>query len=174
MELSCKPNFSRLFIYPMLRLPHSFDKFIYNTYIYHEDFKELADPHIFVIMKFNPGEAVGINFEDLERIVQDHIDYFTQYDIDKGSYVCFVFKIPDIHIDDYIMFTKGLYSKFSPDYQEYLGNNNPKNFYYKVFNRVEELRLIVEAKIGEKLDDNDEVIDIMNEVEETFVKTKLK
>lgn len=164
---------SRVFIYPMLRLPHYFSSFIHNVYIKHEDFKELVDPHIYVLMKFHPDYSNNINFEDLERIIQDHPDYFTQYDINKGSYVCFVFTVPEIHIDDYLMFLEGKYSKFSEDYQKYLTDNNPDSYFYKVFHKDKMLRRIVEEAIGEKLEDWQEVVSKPDIEEETFTKDKL-
>lgn len=164
---------SRLFIYPMLRLPHYFSAFIHNVYIKHEDFQELYDPHIFVIMKFHPDHSNNINFEDLEKLIQDHPDYFTQCDINKGSYVCFVFTVPEIHLDDYLMFVEGKYSKFSKAYQDYLSNSDKNNYYYKVFHRDEVLVQIVEDAIGQKLEDWQEVVSTPDMEEETFRKEKL-
>lgn len=174
MELDFdKSILSRLFIYPMLKLPHSFDYFVHSTYINHEDFGGLLDPHIYIIMKFRLDGA-NINFEDLERIIQDHIDYVTQYDINKGSYICFVFKIPEIYINDYLIFIDGKYSLLSKDYQQYLSGNNTTSIYYKVFNKDSELRKSWEDKIGEKLDKNAEVLSKPDLLKELFTLDKLK
>lgn len=128
-----KYNPSTWFIYPIFNLPRECDNFLFNTYLYHEDFQDLVE-HIYFVYKFSGRISEGnnlysnkieSNYLELETLLQQHPNYFLNTDINSGEYVMFVFEIPEDYILDYNNFLVGNYSLLRKNKNEYKFNSPP-------------------------------------------------
>lgn len=112
-----KMNYTTIFLLPMLEYSKDFFKIkeFISSYIIDE-----LKPKLVLIFEDNND-----NEEDLKEILyclQNH-EEFVSIDKDDCGDVIVTFNIPERYNDDFIMFKKGKYSKFSNNYKDVLLDN---------------------------------------------------
>lgn len=140
-----KVNPSTWILYPMYNLSKDFDSFLYNTYIYHEDYLELVD-HFYLLFKFS-GRISNLftnsAYIELENKLIQSEDYFFHYDINGGEYVLFCLKVPDTYLEDYKVFMDGKYSKIKKKVEDYPNRETPLFHLINTRYNDKELRMIL-------------------------------
>lgn len=164
-------NKSTVFLLPMIKADRDFlnKNFhsIVNLYYYCEedlDYNNAYKNRIYCVFKqetFDLSKAEGL-FNCPEYLGK----------LERGDYLIFVFRVPDIYLHDFLMFKKGLYSRMSPEYKELLIKSYPgtiKNVEYirRILNPTDEdrnqLSIFLETK-----GDMKEVYSAPEDSEETF------
>lgn len=141
-----KETLSSYFLYPGLNLSELYSPHLFNTYVFNEDCKELVDPHLHIVFKFNgrfnarDGSAINHPYLSLENLLRKHQYYVADYDVRDGEYVVFIMTYPPIFIDDYNRFIEGSYSKFSDELKFIITGTDKTSNNYKILNKSEELR----------------------------------
>jgi len=90
-------------------------------------------------------------------------------DIDKYQ-VLITFNIPDIYSNIFKLFKKGRYSLFPQEYKEQIlkFHENKNSQLERILYKDEELRKLIENRIGVKLSKDAELHDVQHEEDETF------
>lgn len=125
-------NSSTHFVYPLFNLDVSYDRWLYNTYITHEDEALGGKPeedeyYLYLVFKFSgrTGDLFTDSYLQLEDRLQDHPQYYFHYDISGGQYVLFGLRIPKDYLFDYKCYLEGKYSKIRRNTSEYPNRNIP-------------------------------------------------
>lgn len=100
--------------------------------------------------------------------------------IDLNNKVLYIFRFPDVYLNEYNLFKEGKYSKFGEDVKKLIlkfwadfhkGNSGAVEFLLKVkgiLYKEDKLKQIIEKELGVQLDKEQELGDISNINNETF------
>lgn len=150
-KLSGSYNKSTIFLYPLLNVNKSFISknmmSLVNIYYHCEEDLEYDNNYkdrIYCVFKkegFDPVKAANIyNTEQFIGLIE------------RDEYLIFVFKVPEEHIQDYELFKKGMFSKFSPSYKAKIIVEYPldieylKSILYPSDKDIEQLSLFLNTK----------------------------
>lgn len=97
------------------------------------------DIHLYLLFRPDPKQSIRLNtiIEKFEDEDKEHLVYLDDYDYD-GGYTVLVFKFPERFRNDYELFIKGKYSKFSPDFKDTIPERKIAEFVNE-FNKPEKL-----------------------------------
>jgi len=164
-------NKSSNFVLPFIlktRNEISWDKYFMNCYIGKEGENDYGK-HIYIHLRYKPVTELEI----IEKNLIENENFLDCRDIDK-QYMLFKFKVPEDLKEDLDLLIQGKYSKIS-DYAKsricYFHNAKEESQIFKVLNKKESLRLELENQLGEKIDENAELISVFEENQETFLKS---
>lgn len=150
-----------------------FMKYLLNTYMYLEE--DTGEECLAILHDFSFRNPDFTSYE--HRLIKN--DLFIK-SIDVGNKVLYIFKFPEEYIQEYYSLIEGKYSEFGNDAKElilkfwtdvYNGNSGAIPFLIKVkqvLHKDTKLRQILEKDLNVKLDENQELGDIVNKDDETF------
>lgn len=160
-------NDSTIFLLSMLGSEKEYvDKHIntlVNVYYHSEedlDYSNSYKNRIYIV--FNINEEL---MKDIENISKNK--YYITYSI-LDSLIIFTFKVRDIYINDYLLFKKGKFSKFSEGYKIKLLNSYPnkKDYIRKIIypSQQDKNQLLIELDTKIKIDETRSIPDTNKEI----------
>lgn len=157
---------SSMFIMPMLtgnRRLFLFESLFVNCFT-GITIKDVTYENKIVLLYRFSGETLFLKFEQALKQFPGFIDTF-----DPSPYfVAFVFEVPDKHLDNYIKFINGKYSKLEPQYKEIiLGFHNfgPEGELGQIMFKSSKKRERLEESLNVELDEDAELYSIPDENE---------
>ena len=169
-------NLTTVFALPLCGQMRSFyEPYLINAYLRDDSADIEPEDSIFIVLKYR-GDA---RFDNIEKIL-DSNDAIS-YDLYGGSYVVFVNKIKDCFINDFKLFKKGLYSKFSqPAKRAVKASSDKKSLISLVFDKSPKAKDHWEKKFNipyspasVNISSEMEAWPILNIEKETFYKERL-
>lgn len=176
-------NTSSFFYYPLLGIDEKYNEFLVNTFFYNSAYPELPEVY-YILYKFDGhisrtgtlySKSTVLNpiYENLEKLLISHEDYYFHDDINKGEYILFCFLINENLSDTYNKILNGKYSEIDSNHKTMCINfwKNPSIF--QILNKDEKFRVERSEFLGIEIPKGQEVWSIPDVNNETFNESKL-